>query len=133
MREAKPDRRERARRLLLPILVGLVAFGALAGAGLFHTWLRVEGMREGYRLSKVTSRHTKLLREAERLHLEVATLKAPARIERLAREKLGMRPPRPRQVVVLHDVPAPPAATAEAPAPRRRHVLGTVVEVPDGP
>jgi cell division protein FtsL len=97
----------RIKRLLPAVLV----FGALASAGLFHTWQRVEAIRLAYRVGEVTAEHRTLLRHNEHLRLEVATLKAPARIERLAREDLGMAPPRPSQVVVIRESGGPLPAT----------------------
>ncbi len=88
-------------RRIKEMIPALVVCGALAATGLFHTWQRVDGIRLSYRLSEVTAEHQALLRSNEHLRLEVATLKAPSRIERLARENLGMLPPRPSQVTVV--------------------------------
>ena len=98
------------------LLPALLVCGALATTGIFHAWQRVEGIRLGYRLGEVTSEHRSLLRSNEHLRLELATLKAPSRIEKLARESFGMAPPRPGQVMVIRmgppagegiDVPEP--------------------------
>lgn len=88
------------------LIPALLVCGALAATGVFHTWQRVEGIHLGYRLGEVTSEHRNLMRQNEHLRLEVATLKAPARIERLAREEFGMEPPRPSQVIVVRSSPA---------------------------
>jgi cell division protein FtsL len=42
-----------------------------------------------------------LAREENRLRLEVASLKNPARIERLARQQLQLHNPRPHQVRIV--------------------------------
>ncbi len=121
-----PPPRQRGR-----IAVVLLAFTCLAGAGLFHTWLRIQGLNMGYRLSAVTHAHKKLLRENEELRLEVATLKAPSRIEHLARTRLHMVTPRQGQVVVVREPPLQraPTATARArPAKDGRGVLASIVE-----
>ena len=113
------------------IAVVLLAFACLAGAGLFHTWLRIQGLNMGYRLSAVTHAHKKLLRENEELKLEVATLQAPSRIEHLARTQLHMVDPRPDQVVVVREPPLPriPRATARSRSPKSgRGVLASIVE-----
>ncbi len=84
----------------------LLVCGALAATGVFHAWQRVEGLRLGYRLGEVTAEHRALLSANEHLRLEVAMLKAPSRIERMARDHFGMAPPRPSQVIVIQEVPA---------------------------
>lgn len=118
------------------IAVALLAFACLAGAGLFHTWLQIDGLTLGYRLSTVTHVHEKRLREHEALALEVATLEAPRRIERLARKTLGMVTPKPGQVVVVREPPLPkrPDATAKTSSPHRKGgVLASIVEDLHGP
>lgn len=89
------------------LLPALVVCGCLCATGILHTWQRVEGIRLGYRVGEVTSEHQTLMRRNEHLRLEVATLKAPSRIERLAREHFDMRPPRPSQVVVVRSSARP--------------------------
>ncbi|RMG16120.1 MAG: hypothetical protein D6729_11275, partial [Deltaproteobacteria bacterium] len=60
------------------------------------------------------------------LRLEVATLEAPARIERIARTRLGLVPPAPGQIVVVPErSPAAPRA-----APRRAEARGPAGEAP---
>jgi cell division protein FtsL len=56
-----------------------------------------------------------LTRENDRLKLELATLKNPARLERLAREKLGMAMPSGPVVI---------AVPSERPVPARAARLG---------
>lgn len=72
-----------------------------AGVACFHAWTRVEATRRGYELSEQTKEHTTRSRERARLELEAASLRAPGRIEQLARVKLGMGPPRADQIVEL--------------------------------
>ena len=61
--------------------------------------------------------HRELTRDQAKLRLELATLKSPARLEKLAREVLAMAPPPPGAVLTLgppavrqgRSVPPPPA------------------------
>lgn len=101
-----------------------IVFSFVVSAGLFHTWLRVDGLDHAYRLSALNQVHERLLLENERLRIEVATLKAPVRIERLAREQLGMRTPRPDQIFVLQEE-APARAERFATTPRT-HLFATL-------
>ncbi|MFN0063202.1 MAG: cell division protein FtsL [Myxococcaceae bacterium] len=85
------------RALAGPALLSLV----FVGVGVVHVTSRVLVVSAGYRLSRLDTRHRALAVENDRLKLELATLKAPARLERLARERLGMGPPAPDAVLDL--------------------------------
>jgi len=80
---------------LLPFVILAVAF---VGVGVFHVTARVMVVEAGYRLSRLEGEHRALIRENDTLKLELATLKSPARLEKLARADLGMMPPPPGAV-----------------------------------
>lgn len=88
-------------RVLMHLLPAVLLFALFAGVGLLHVTSRVLVVDMGYRLSKAESESRVLTRENDRLKLELATLKAPARLEKLAREKLGMVMPTGSAVVSL--------------------------------
>lgn len=81
------------------VLLALALAAPLAGVGVFHVWSRTRVQATGYELGRLESEHRQLLAERDRLNLEVATLRAPGRLERFARERLGMAPPAPGAVV----------------------------------
>jgi cell division protein FtsL len=81
------------------VLAGLLLAAPLAGVGVFHVWSRSRVIAAGYELGRLESEHRQLLAERDRLNLEVATLRSPGRLERFARERLGMAPPAPGAVV----------------------------------
>jgi cell division protein FtsL len=91
-------RRTSARERRLARQVGLGAAGALAIA-LLLVWIRLQVVHTGYELSTARQLEHKLEQEQRELALEIATLTSPRRLEELARERLGMRPPAPGQVV----------------------------------
>jgi hypothetical protein len=53
----------------------------------------------GYELARLEAEGQRLTAERDRLRLEVATLRAPKRLEEFARARLGMAPPAPGTVV----------------------------------
>jgi cell division protein FtsL len=71
----------------------------LAGVGVFHVWSRTRVIASGYELARLEAEHRRLLAERDRLRIEVTTLRAPGRLERFARTRLGMAPPAPGAVV----------------------------------
>jgi len=70
-------------------------------SGFGYVWCRVQVVQLGYKLSDADRTHTQLLNDSKKLHLELARLKAPERVERIAIEQLGLNRPRKEQIVVL--------------------------------
>ncbi len=71
---------------------------ALAAVGVFHVWSHTCVTTAGYRLGELQRAAEELRAERNRLEVEVATLRAPGRLEAYARA-LGMAPPAPGAVV----------------------------------
>lgn len=72
---------------------------ALAAVGIFHVWSHTRVTAAGYRLGELQRTQEALRAERNRLEVEVATLRAPGRLESFARARLGMAPPAPGAVV----------------------------------
>jgi len=87
--------------VLLHLLPAVLLFALFAGVGILHVTSRVLVVDMGYRLSKAEAEARTLTRENDRLKLELATLKSPARLEKLAREKLSMSMPAGPLVIAL--------------------------------
>jgi cell division protein FtsL len=73
---------------------------ALAAVGIVHVWTHTRVTAAGYRLGELQRAQEALRTERNRLEVEVATLRAPGRLEGYARARLGMAPPAPGTVVV---------------------------------
>jgi cell division protein FtsL len=67
-----------------------------------YVWERVDVVRVGYRVEQLKAQKVLLERERDELSVKMASLSAPDRVARLAKEKLGMMPAQPGQVVVVH-------------------------------
>jgi cell division protein FtsL len=65
-----------------------------------YTWCRVQNVRVGYEIASLTTRYEQQRTIRKNLAIELARLKAPNRIEALARQ-LGLAPPATRQIVVM--------------------------------
>ena len=68
---------------------------------IFHVWSRVEVIDMNLKIGELSRQFRDAQQENKRLRVEVASLKAPARIEALAKGDLGMALPTDRQVVLV--------------------------------
>lgn len=66
-----------------------------------YTWVRVQCVRVGYEISALTKEQQRLTEFQANLKVELARLKAPQRITKIAQEKLGLMLPAPNQIMVL--------------------------------
>lgn len=85
--------------VLAHLVPPLAIFLFFAAAGVVHVTSRVLVVDAGYKLSRLENDQRTMARENSKLRLELATLKAPSRLEELARTKLGMAPPPPGSVL----------------------------------
>jgi cell division protein FtsL len=84
--------------ILGEILPAALAVALLALVGIIHVTSRVLVVSQGYELSRLDAQSTELVRENDRLKLELATLKGPQKLEVAARTQLGLVTPPPSQV-----------------------------------
>jgi cell division protein FtsL len=85
-----------------PLLVS--AFFCLAGVTVY-IWPRVQVVRFAYRTHTSEQYLRELLQAHDQLRFELASLKDPERIFRVATEQLGMGMPRPDQVMIMTHEP----------------------------
>jgi len=79
----------------------MVVMVLLTLVSIFHVWSRVKVIDLNLRLADVNGQVKEVQQEQNRLKLEVASLKTPARIEVLAKGDLGMALPTDQQVVIV--------------------------------
>lgn len=66
-----------------------------------YTWCRVQCTRIGYEIPKETEHYRSLLTLQNNLKIELASLKSPERIEKIAKQQLGLTIPTPEQMVII--------------------------------
>ncbi len=93
------SRRPRAGTGAARVMALALLCAPLAAVGVFHVWTRTRVVAAGYELARLQREHDRLADERARLVIEVATLRAPGRLEQFARQRLGMAPPAPGAVV----------------------------------
>ena len=75
------------------LLLWTIAVAAATAAFVLHLGLRLRTIELGYALSEARATQVTLLERRRVLQLENASLRAPARIDGIAREALGMDVP----------------------------------------
>ena len=91
---------ERHREMWRSLAVGVFLVVVL----LFSAWQHFELLRHGYRLEEMQKERAVEAEVNRHLRLEIETLKAPARIERLALGRLHMVAPGPDDATVIERV-----------------------------
>ena len=72
------------------------------GSAIFVTvWRRVAFIEIGYEIRKLERTESKLLHLQHEMEIETAMLSSPERIEKVARDRFGLREPEPGQIRVL--------------------------------
>lgn len=80
----------------------LLTLGAL-----FFVWQRYQFLRLGFEVGALRQRQLDLQQRIRPLEVEAEYLARPERIEAIARERLGMRPPLPSEMILI-ERPAKP-------------------------
>ncbi len=97
----------RQRELWISLAVGVV----LVLVVMFDAWQHFELIRHGYRIEQMQKERAAEVSVHQHLQLELETLRAPQRIERLATGRLGMIAPKSGDAIVLERVlPSEPPA-----------------------
>jgi len=86
----------------------LAIAGVVAAALLAYTWQRYECLQLSYQYEQVKQSESQAAELNRELRVELATLRSPARIDLLARDRLGMTVPQPAQIILTQ-----PRATGE--------------------
>jgi cell division protein FtsL len=79
----------------------MVVMVLLTVVSIFHVWSRAKVIDLNLQQVELSGQFKEAQQEQNRLKLEVASLKTPARIEALAKGELGMALPTDQQVVII--------------------------------
>ena len=82
-------------------LIWTAVLSLFVGELLFYTWCRVECVQTGYAIGRESRKQKELYLLENNLKLELARLKAPENISRIARGKFALAMPEPRQIIVV--------------------------------
>ena len=75
---------------------------AVLGSAIFATVIRrVSFIEMGYEIRKLEKIESQLLHQQHEMEIERAMLSSPERIEKVARDRFGLKEPKPGQIKVL--------------------------------
>ena len=97
-RKKRKKRKPRSGKILA---AWLVFMGLFITELLFYTWSRVQCIQVRYEISEISADQKRLLKMQDNLKIELARLKAPQRISKIAKEQLGLVAPTSRQLIVI--------------------------------
>lgn len=112
VREVDPARQSELRRSFL-IVVPLVA------VLLFSGWQHFLLLQHGYRAEQMREEGARELEINRHLRLEIETLRAPGRIERIATEQLSLVAPDDGEAIVIQQFPPSPSPDPSVVAKRQ--------------
>jgi cell division protein FtsL len=72
--------------------------GALASCALFYAWQHFQCIQLRYHVEDLENQRARATELNQQLHIEVASLRSPMRIDSIARQLLGLTVPVPGQV-----------------------------------
>ena len=81
--------------------------------GLLYAWQHFDCVRYGYQIEQLKSQQSALEEWNRELRLTQASLADPQRIDALARQGLGLGPPKPQQVIPFGQVSTGPVGRPE--------------------
>lgn len=98
VKKATPADKQMKRRIGVVWVALLTIF---LGELLLYTWCRVECVQTGYGITTERRKQKELQLLQNSLKIELAHLKAPESVSRIARERLALAVPEPEQIVVV--------------------------------
>ena len=79
----------------------LVFIGLFIGELLFYTWCRVQSIQVRYEISELGANQERMVRLQDNLKIELARLKSPQRISKIAKQQLGLVAPTSKQLIII--------------------------------
>jgi cell division protein FtsL len=81
------------------IALGVAFLAALMGILTFYVWYQTESVRLGMEIARRRGDILALKEEIQKLQIRKTFLLAPERVEKIAREELGLVDPKPEEII----------------------------------
>ncbi len=83
------------------MVVWIIFMAVFIAEFLLYAWSRVQCVDAGYEISRATHHQQELITLQNNLKIELASLKSPDRIAKIAKKKLGLITPTPKQMIII--------------------------------
>jgi cell division protein FtsL len=94
-------RRKKKTRNPKALAAGLIFMSLFIVELLFYTWCRVQSIQVRYELAELAADQERLVMLQDNLKIELARLKSPRRIAKIAKEQLGLILPTNKQLMLI--------------------------------
>ena len=98
MKRKKKKKKARNPKILA---LSLVIMGLFITELLFYTWCRVQCIQTRYEISELKVKQQRLAAHQDSLKIELARLKSPKRIAKIAKQQLGLTAPTNKQLIIM--------------------------------
>jgi cell division protein FtsL len=88
-------------RKLKTTMIWIIFMAMFIAELLIYTWCRVQCVGVGYEISKAAQHLQEHIKLQNNLKIELASLKSPDRIAKIAKNQLGLKTPTPAQVIII--------------------------------
>lgn len=88
-------------RNMKTLIIWLAIMAIFIAELLLYTWCRVQCVQIGYEISRTEKIKTRRITMQNNFKIELARLKSPERISRIAKNRLNLTIPKSKQIIVL--------------------------------
>jgi cell division protein FtsL len=101
--ESAKDMKRRKKKTRNPKVLAacLIFMGLFIAELLFYTWCRVQSIQVRYDISELAAEQERLMMLQDNLKIELARLKSPQRIAKIAKQQLGLISPTNKQLILV--------------------------------
>ncbi|MEA1899558.1 MAG: cell division protein FtsL [Thermodesulfobacteriota bacterium] len=83
------------------IVIWFIIMAVFIAELLIYTWSRVQCIKSGYEISNENKKNRNLINLQNNLKVELARLKSPERLAKIAKNQLGLKTPTPKQIIII--------------------------------
>ena len=96
-----PKKEDKTNRKLKIMGMWIIILSLFISELLIYTWARVQCINVGYEINTETRKNIDLKSVKKNIQIELARLKSPERLSRIAKERLNLNTPTPDQIIVV--------------------------------
>lgn len=83
------------------VIIWFIIMAVFIAELLIYTWSRVQSVKVGYEISNENNKNRNLINLQNNLKVELARLKSPERLAKIAKNQLGLKTPTPEQIIII--------------------------------